>query len=181
MAWNWGIGIITFAFGLGVGFLIAYLIVPRSGRIQALEQELRAAQASDAEYRSKVNQHFQKTAELFEDMTGRYRAVYQHMASGAQLLCEERPPALQLDIIDRGQPAAEADSLAAIPIPATPHAGEPETEFDLQLSTAPHAALKRGEEDSDDYLGDSPHVPELTDEVVMPTNDPAKTGARRQD
>lgn len=180
MAWNWGISIIAFAFGLGAGFLIAYLVIPRSGRIQALERDLRAVQSSHAEYRGKVNQHFQKTAELFEEMTGRYRAVYQHMANGAQVLCEERPPALELEIIDRGRHLNSPDSGPAKPAPPASLTGEPETEFDLQVSTAPHAALKRNAADSDDYLGESPHVPELTDEVVTATSEPAKTEARRQ-
>lgn len=154
MAWNWGISIITFAFGLGIGFLAAYLVIPRSGRIQELERDLESAQAEHREYRDKVSQHFQKTAELFEDMTDRYRAVYRHMASSAQNLCEQQPPALQLDPAARtrlpDQPAARA-SAAGSETPAAPKAG-------AGRAPAPN-------DDDDQAFGDAPHIPELTEEI----------------
>ncbi|MFA7386037.1 MAG: DUF1043 family protein [Thiohalobacteraceae bacterium] len=178
MAWNWGIGVIAFAFGLGVGFLLAYLLAPRSGRIQALEGELRAAQSDHAAYRGKVDQHFRKTAELFEDMTGRYRAVYQHMASGAQMLCEERPPSLQLEITDRGQLANDPAPRPPEDVPATDVPAESEAGYGMPKTAAPHSATPDDTADSDDYLGDAPQVPELTDEVEAPSKQ-ASTGAPR--
>ncbi|HEY9198180.1 MAG TPA: DUF1043 family protein [Gammaproteobacteria bacterium] len=160
MAWNWGISIITFAFGLGLGFAIAFLLLPRGQRVRELEQQLQSVQSELDSYRSKVSQHFQKTAELFEDMTGRYRAIYQHMAGSAQELCQERPPALQLDIVDRGRLAEPA--AAGKPSIATVHAGT-ETEIDL-AHALPGTAHPDGDSD-DEYLGDSPQVPVLDEEV----------------
>ena len=179
MAWNWGIGVIAFAFGLGVGFLLAYLVPPRNGRIQTLEEELRTAQSDHAAYRGKVDQHFRKTAELFEDMTGRYRAVYQHMASGAQMLCGERPPSLQLEITDRGQLADNPATPSRKDMPGADSPGEPETEYDLPKTAALHRATPRDDADSDDYLGDSPQVPELTDEVELPSKQPPTESSRQ--
>jgi uncharacterized membrane-anchored protein YhcB (DUF1043 family) len=162
MAWNWGISIITFAFGLGLGFAGAYLLLPRGQRARELEQQLQATQSELDAYRGKVSQHFQKTAELFEDMTDRYRAVYQHMAGSAQALCQERPPALQLEIVDRGrlaEPIASVRKASASVISGT------DTEIDLDHAlpgTADHS-----DDNDDDYLGDSPQVPVL-DEAVNP-------------
>lgn len=159
-AWNWGISIIAFAFGLGIGFLAAYLVIPRSGRIQELEKDLEAAQAAHKDYRDKVNQHFQKTAELFEDMTDRYRAVYRHMASSAQTLCEQQPPALQVDpagrtahLADRGETVAAETGAADDAAPKATPAREP--------------AGRRSADDIDDdqAYGDAPHIPELTEEI----------------
>ncbi|MBU2477550.1 MAG: YhcB family protein [Gammaproteobacteria bacterium] len=167
MAWNWGISIITFAFGLGFGFLIAYLTLKHSGRVKELEEELDKARSEHNQYRGKVSQHFEKTAELFEDMTERYRAVYKHMASSAQDLCEERPPALQLEIVDRGRLTKGSGVSAVKPAPmavAAEDDAEPEMELDQKISTAPNT-VRRANNDSDDYMGDAPHVPELTDEV----------------
>lgn len=178
MAWNWGIGIIAFAFGLGVGFLLAYLLLPRNGRIQALEEELRTAQSDHTAYRGKVDQHFRKTAELFEDMTGRYRAVYQHMASGAQMLCEERPPSLQLEITDRGQISDNPAPSPPKAVPATDASGEPETDG-IAKAAPPHSATRGDQADSDDYLGDSPQVPELTDEVEVPSKQASRESSRQ--
>lgn len=160
MAWNWGLGIIAFAFGTGIGFALAYLLLPRGQRVRELERQLQATQAELAAYRGKVNQHFQKTAELFEDMTDRYRAVYQHMAGAAQALCEERPPALQLDIVDRGGVAERSAAARKTPPPSL-HA----TDTEIDLEHAPPGSHMHGDGIDDEYLGDAPQVPVLDDAV----------------
>ncbi|MDV3239119.1 MAG: YhcB family protein [Gammaproteobacteria bacterium] len=170
MAWNWGIGIITFAFGLGIGFAAAYALIPRGQRIRELEQELAAARAALEDYRGQVSRHFQKTAELFEDMTDRYRAVYRHMAQSAQTLCEEQPPALQLEIVDRGRlttAAAAAAAEAPRPVARAPASADADAdaEIDLHADIPPADAVPaRPRDDEDDYLGDAPQVPNLDDE-----------------
>lgn len=160
MAWNWGISIITFAFGLGLGFAIAFLLLPRGQRVRELEQQLQSVQSELAGYRGKVNQHFQKTAELFEDMTGRYRAIYQHMAGSAQELCQERPPALQLDIVDRGRLAEPAAGLRKAPAGIVSG-----TETEIDLAHALPGTVRPDGDNDDEYLGDSPQVPVLDEEV----------------
>lgn len=168
MAWNWGIGIITFAFGLGIGFAAAYALIPRGQRIRELEQELAAARAVLEDYRGQVSRHFQKTAELFEDMTDRYRAVYRHMAQSAQTLCEEQPPALQLEIVDRGRlttAAAAAAAEAPRPEARAPVSADADAGIDLHTDIPPADAVPaRPRDDEDDYLGDAPQVPNLDDE-----------------
>ncbi len=162
MAWNWGVSVITFAFGLGFGVALAYFLLPRGSRIQELEQELETSKASLNEYRGKVSQHFQKTAELFDDMTDRYRAVYQHMATSAQALCEDQPPALQLDIVDHRRLASGDSTDEATKNPPSADADQ-DTEMDLE-SRDEVKETKAGNLDSDDeYLGDAPRVPELGD------------------
>lgn len=180
MAWNWGISIITFAFGLGFGFLIAYLTIKHSGRVKELEEELDKAHSEHDQYRGKVSQHFEKTAELFEDMTERYRAVYKHMASSAQDLCEERPPALQLEIVDRGRLTKSSGVSAVKPAPVAV-AAEDDAEMELEQKnpTAPNT-VRRANNDSDDYMGDAPHVPELTDEVSGLAEPSSKTASGRK-
>lgn len=154
-AWNLGISIITFAFGLGIGFLAAYLVIPRSGRIQELERELESARAEQRDYRDKVGQHFQKTAELFEDMTERYRAVYRHMASSAQALCEQQPPALQLDPAGRAKLPGQADA----------RAGDADKDAAAPAATKAAADRSAAPDDDEQAFGDAPHIPELTEEV----------------
>lgn len=168
MAWNWGISIITFAFGLGIGFAAAYALIPRGQRIRELEQELAAARAALEDYRGQVSRHFQKTAELFEDMTDRYRAVYRHMAQSAQTLCEEQPPALQLEIVDRGRlttAAAAAAAEAPRPVARVPVSADADAEIGPHADIPPADAVPaRPRDDEDDYLGDAPQVPNLDDE-----------------
>lgn len=165
MAWNWGIGIITFAFGLGIGFAAAYALIPRGRRLRELEQELADARTTLEDYRGQVSRHFQKTAELFEDMTDRYRAVYQHMAQSARTLCEEQPPALQLEIVDRGRLSTGSATGAPRAVPHAPASDAAGTEIDPRADLPPAAAVPaRTRHDDDDYLGDAPQVPALDEE-----------------
>ncbi len=153
MIWDWELGVLAFALGLGLGFLLTWQMAPRNDRVHELEKELDAARAELVAYRDKVNLHFQTSATLFEDMTERYRAVYQHLAGSAQELCAEQPPALQMDV----------NTAARLPTPArvddsatTPAAAAPERK---PMAAADHS-----------YLGDAPHIPELTDEVDVPVS-----------
>ncbi len=165
MAWNWGIGIITFAFGLGIGFAVAYVLFPRGQRLRELEEELATARTALENYRGEVNRHFQKTAELFGDMTDRYRAVYRHMAQGAQTLCEDQPPALQLEIVDHGRLTDTAAGGTSPPVPRPAEDDLVDPESDPHADTpAVDLVLPTGPTDQDDtYLGDAPQVPTLDD------------------
>jgi hypothetical protein len=69
--------------GLGIGFLV----LPGQRRIKKLEEELGALRSEYAEYRSRVGTHFQTTGRLIGEMTASYKAVYDHLADGAQVLC----------------------------------------------------------------------------------------------
>jgi uncharacterized membrane-anchored protein YhcB (DUF1043 family) len=151
MALNWAAGIIIFALGAGSGFVIAWLVLPHKRRCKLLAQELADARNGQTEFRAQVNQHFKKTAELFEQMTDGYRAIYQHLAAGAQTLCEEHPHSLQLDL--PGHEKRDDRRTAASPPPA------PDSDEAVPVQARP------GDDIDESYLGDAPHVPEL-DEVV---------------
>ncbi|WJW76013.1 YhcB family protein [Thiohalobacter sp. IOR34] len=141
----WSI-IAALAVGTGVGFLVAALFGARNNRSRELEEALEQSRAELQEYRGKVNAHFQKTAQLFEDMSDRYRAVYQHLASSSQELCGERPPALQQELPSRPRLEAEAEDRPPEPAAA-----------DLPSAQTGDALT------GDGYLGDAPHVPELNE------------------
>jgi uncharacterized membrane-anchored protein YhcB (DUF1043 family) len=57
-------------------------------RILELEARLDAAQQARAEYEAEVTEHFARTGELLTRMTDDYRAVYNHLARGADELCD---------------------------------------------------------------------------------------------
>lgn len=77
-------GLIIFA---GLGIFIGTRISADKRRIRELESELSAARKDMETYRTRVNDHFKKTSELFTRMTDSYKAVYLHLAEGAQSLC----------------------------------------------------------------------------------------------
>ncbi len=157
MIWDWELGVLTFALGFGVGLLVTWQMAPRNDRIRELEKELETTQAELVSYRDKVNLHFQTTATLFEDMTERYRAVYQHLASGAQELCAEQPAALQVDLDAQARliPTPSADS----------HAESAATDTDAAAEDLAGTASRPPASGTADNYGDAPNIPELTEEI----------------
>ena len=142
LSWTWGMGLIGFAFGVACGVGIGYLTLCNSRRSQALQEKCDALQREFDAYRSEVGQHFQRTSQLVQKMTDSYREVYEHLATGSQALCQNPVSTPRLDIPD--QPVLESA--------ATSQAAE---SFSDAETNAPN------ETDTDDYLGDSPHVPTL--------------------
>jgi uncharacterized membrane-anchored protein YhcB (DUF1043 family) len=60
-----------------------------SGReVQRLREELREAYEDADRYRGEVTAHFEKTSALFEDVTSRYRNLYDHLSRGATAFCD---------------------------------------------------------------------------------------------
>ncbi len=138
MAFDWGMAALALGLGLGIGFLAAVLILPGSKRLKQLEEELEQAREDHSRYRNQVTNHFKRTAELFEELTDRYRAVYQHLASSARDLCEGEPEMQRLDFTG-------------------PH----------RLEREPAPAATRTPPPADNgLLGDAPQVPRLDDEVT---------------
>ena len=57
--------------------------------ILELENQLEEAQRSRRDYESEVTAHFNTTANLFNKLSKDYRAVYAHLARGADQLCDD--------------------------------------------------------------------------------------------
>ncbi|MDZ7644934.1 MAG: DUF1043 family protein [Woeseiaceae bacterium] len=89
-----------------LGFCIGYWIA--RSRLGA-----RAAKADDVQrkfdaYRHDVTEHFGRTAEHFQAIGRQYRELYEHMASGADSLCDREAIDRKLDF----EPAAILEPLA---------------------------------------------------------------------
>lgn len=83
----WLTGVLFTALGIVLGSIVTYLVVARNGRTRKLQDELDQLKDRFTDYRDQVTQHFMRTSELVQEMTQSYRAVYEHLASGAQNLC----------------------------------------------------------------------------------------------
>lgn len=67
--------------GLVFGCLIAYALLKRKTKP---DMEAAAAIKEEfEEYKDKVDDHFNKTSEMFKDVTTQYKKLYDHMAVGA--------------------------------------------------------------------------------------------------
>jgi uncharacterized membrane-anchored protein YhcB (DUF1043 family) len=82
----WQISIISLFAGVLIGALTYRLFSPSVKRIDEVESDLSKARDEMSSYKTSVNQHFNKTSELVNDLTQNYVKVYQHLADGAQSL-----------------------------------------------------------------------------------------------
>jgi uncharacterized membrane-anchored protein YhcB (DUF1043 family) len=97
----WAVGLLCLALGMVLGCIVTYLVTARYGRNRELLEELNLLKDRFADYRDQVTQHFMRTSELVQEMTQSYRAVYEHLASGAQNLCSDELETPYLDFPDR--------------------------------------------------------------------------------
>ena len=110
MSPTWEIALYAAPFvALLAGFALGRLTARDAARARRLEAELegalkeseraRAELAATREeqtaYRGQVSDHMVGTVDRLRDLALQYRAVYDHLAAGAQELCPERFPAIQ--------------------------------------------------------------------------------------
>ncbi|MEM7543680.1 MAG: DUF1043 family protein [Pseudomonadota bacterium] len=100
------ISIIGFA-AVVVGCILGYVAARVTQHQRGAARKVEALEKQHSDYRDSVTSHFQDTAELLEQMTAQYRAVYQHMADGAQSLCDVNGENPQLEQLQHGLPSAE--------------------------------------------------------------------------
>lgn len=119
--WMWIIAVAMAAAGFMWGFTFG-----RQGkqadspgateRTRALEAEIDRLKTELGTYREQVNEHFRTTADLVNQMTGSYKAVYQHLAGGSQKLCSG-DVMLELDeaprLTNTSKPEGGEETLAA--------------------------------------------------------------------
>ena len=95
-------GVVILLVGGGVGFWVG-----RSG-IGGSKARVEKAEAELEEYKRGVTEHFGQTAEHFQAIGKQYRELYEHMASGAQVLCEPSEAGKQL-LFPRGADAVSSN------------------------------------------------------------------------
>ncbi|BBB27262.1 YhcB family protein [Amphritea japonica] len=122
----WIIGIVTLAAGTLIGYLMG-----RSGDNsgqQKLVDQLNEAQQELNEYKGQVNGHFEKTAELVNNLTESYREVHQHLAQGSESLCkgEHSPAQLNSDTQSKLTELTDNEQDEQIPTVTEEMAPEPE-------------------------------------------------------
>lgn len=107
----WLTGIVCLAIGVAAGLLIARRLDSSSpGKVEELEARVAELQRFHDDYREHVSDHFNMTADLVQQMTDSYRDVYQHLARGAQDLCNDEIASKLLPAAEQMQFGAEDDN-----------------------------------------------------------------------
>ncbi len=150
LSWVWVTGLITFALGIACGAGFTYLMAGNSRRRTSdLKEKFDQLQQELDGYRDQVGQHFRKTSELVQAMTDSYRNVYEHLAKGSEVLCQDPVSTPRLDFAQHAKLDTESDTDTQIP----------DTDITDTFSDAETANM-------DDLaagaiLGDAPRVPNL--------------------
>ncbi len=82
----WQISFIALIAGMMIGALAYRFLAPSIKQADKVKSELDEATAELNNYKAGVTEHFDKTAELVNDLAQNYVKVYQHLADGAQTL-----------------------------------------------------------------------------------------------
>ena len=103
--------VFAFIVGGGIGGIVGwYLALNARGDkrkvIMDLESQLDQVKQDRADYEAEVSEHFSQTADLLHKLTSDYRAVYTHLADGAEQLCGDR-----ISISEAALTAPAADSI----------------------------------------------------------------------
>ena len=86
----WQITIIALVAGAMIGALVYRLLSPAVKQANKIKTDLDQTRRELASYKASVDQHFDKTSELVNDLTQNYVKVYQHLAEGAQTLSDNK-------------------------------------------------------------------------------------------
>jgi uncharacterized membrane-anchored protein YhcB (DUF1043 family) len=143
----WIVGLLGFLLGTTLGCIAAYLVFSRNGKTHELQAELNELKENFTNYRDQVTQHFMQTSSLVLAMTENYRAVYEHLASGAQHLCNVDKGANRL----QQKKNEEIDSTHASGVISAA------TGFDNNDLEE----LSKIRSDIDQLMGESPHIPDI--------------------
>lgn len=111
----WIIGLVALAVGGVIGYLLGRS-GSDAGQRQALSSQLDAAKEELNSYKQDVTEHFEKTAELVNQLTHTYKDVHQHLASGAQSLCDSDTASLALKESMQAKLTAEPEAEVPIPV-----------------------------------------------------------------
>ncbi|WP_299180941.1 DUF1043 family protein [uncultured Neptuniibacter sp.] len=121
----WLLSIAALIIGAVIGFLMG-----RSGgnnnRQTELTQQLEDTRQELESYKSEVAEHFEKTASLVNDLTNSYKDVHQHLAEGAQELCQ--PGTIDMALEPAMTPKLESDETASDTSSPTPSVEEESVE-----------------------------------------------------
>jgi uncharacterized membrane-anchored protein YhcB (DUF1043 family) len=116
--------VLSFSAGALTGSLLTSWRERRGGRAAheraaELEIELSKTRSELEAQGAQIASHFERTSDLFRDLTGRYTQLYAHLADGARQFCRDELPAIARGL-DGLLPAGEADSAEL-----RPEQGEP--------------------------------------------------------
>ncbi|WP_372863492.1 YhcB family protein [Spongiibacter sp.] len=107
------VGIICTLIGSAAGYFMLSRIRPEQQSRAALEKQFNEMQQQQQDYQQQVSGHFDRTAELLNDLAESYRSVHNHIATGARDLHSTGISPLQT--LPEGRPVLEGNPAVGKP------------------------------------------------------------------
>jgi uncharacterized membrane-anchored protein YhcB (DUF1043 family) len=136
-------GLITVTAICAISFIIGRLTSVGRKDVKRLETELDQSREELKKYRSQVTSHFQETARRVNAMTESYRNVHEHLAQGAQSLCDKSDAPELMNELNRNPMLSDQTIEELI---ADPEASATEAETAAEIDPAPEAVMEGGDE-----------------------------------
>ncbi len=86
---EWLITGMALVIGLILGIILSKMLGNAPGKARRMERQFDELQDQHIRYQAQVGQHFMETAQIFKRLNEDYAAMYNHIAKGAQKLCED--------------------------------------------------------------------------------------------
>jgi uncharacterized membrane-anchored protein YhcB (DUF1043 family) len=86
--------------GIAAGFFFGQLDGFKRRQREELQSKLESTQKELIDYKQEVTSHFVKTSTLVNNLTESYKAVHEHLAGGAKVLCDSQFQVKKLNIED---------------------------------------------------------------------------------
>ncbi len=167
---------------LGVGIVFGFFMGRSKGdtsapKVRELEQNLNKANEEMQGYRTQVTQHFETTANLFNQLTNDYREVYEHLANSSDQLCGDQVAKLKGLTSDKNEVEVEGKKLessvgeapTAEPEPAQEAASQESetqdstTKADVKQEAAESEVVAAADDKKGNGSSEEPVVPTVTE------------------
>ena len=77
------------AVGVGLGILLQRYVLSRGTQVATLERELDKLKGEQLHLQDSIQHHFHQTADLTQNLTNNYKALYDHLAQGSSQFTEQ--------------------------------------------------------------------------------------------
>lgn len=154
--------------GIALGFFIGQNRTTNTDKLKHLESELEKTKTETESFRDEVNEHFSKTAILFNQLTQDYRAMYEHIASGAETLTTDQSAKLK-SLTSEAEPyervVLEGENISPEPEMVEAKVAEQEPE-EVSEATTEEAVTEKVEAKPEEEISTTPIQP-LSEEESM--------------
>lgn len=128
------VSVIMFLIGTLLGAAGCLLVMRQTRSESSIEKQLRELQEEFTAYRENVNQHFNQTAKLVNDLTNNYIAVQKHLNDAAESFAQP-PKSFELDENETEKLENDQETILTLETPKP--TAEEDAQFDAGVSVEP--------------------------------------------